>query len=183
MVEESPESLRRQRWVKCTEPLVVPGCEAISTGDRAHLESPGQLLGVQAAERCAQVHTRPSLLAGYLTWQAQGDPPAFRSREMPFSIFLTLAGAASQAEKSFLAKSLKIGLEPQETCKLGPLGGERRPTGISSLEVLSLFYGFPRDLLGRDMGGREDRREKRRWGVREKMVSQCLLTFLRDPCV
>lgn len=35
MVEESPESMCGQHWVKCTKLLVLPGCEAISTRDRA----------------------------------------------------------------------------------------------------------------------------------------------------
>lgn len=82
MVEESPQSLCRQRWVKCMKLLAMPGCEAISTGDRAHLERPGQLLGVQVAGRCARVHTSPNLLACYLTRQAQCDPLAFWSRDV-----------------------------------------------------------------------------------------------------
>lgn len=34
-------------------------------------------------------------------------------------------GAADWAEKSFLANSLRIGLQPQETCKQGHLAGEK----------------------------------------------------------
>lgn len=86
-LEESLESRCRQHRVKRTEPLVVPGHEAISTGDRAHLERPGQLPGGQVAGRCARVHTSPGLLACYLSRQARRDPPALWNGEMPFSLF------------------------------------------------------------------------------------------------
>lgn len=80
---------------------------------------------------CTQVHTGPSLLACYLTWQAQCVSPSFWSREMPFNIFL--AGAANWAEDSFLANSLRIGLEPQETCKLEPFSRREVREALSHL--------------------------------------------------
>lgn len=82
------------------------------------------------AGRCTQVHTGPSLLACYLRWQAQCDPPSFWSREMPFSIFWQ---EQQTGLRTFLANSLRIGLEPQETCKLEPFSKREIPEAISHL--------------------------------------------------
>lgn len=91
-----------------------------------------------------------------------------------------MAGAAIQAEKSFLAKSLKIGLEPWETCELRPLLRREGPQAFPHGQVLSPSYCFLLDLSERATGKAGGRRGGAWWG---EDGSQCLPTFLRGPCV
>lgn len=157
--EESWEPLLRALRGEVHRAIRGPVCEAVITMNRARLERPGQLLAVQVAGRCVRVHRSPKLLAYYLTWQAQHDPPACWSREVPFSIFGLWQEQQSRLRNLFLAKSLRIGLEPQETCKFRPLSRREGPEAFPYLPVLSLLYGFPFALLGR----LEWRLEERGW--------------------
>ena len=94
-----------------------------------------------------------------------------------------LAGVATRAETSFLAKSLRIGLELQETCKLRPL--IRREALSHVFTCWYSHFSMSSFLFSGDWGGdaRAYWRKEGGWQGEGGTQAACLLEASVTPCL